>query len=1131
MGGKSGKSPTMTADNLFNQDTVELGLAICEGTIRGLTNGLKTMYVGGTPVESESGDLNFQDLGISIKQGYFDDQPTRYLMGGEASILNSASSISLPANIARTFTTPISFRGTLSFIEIRLLVQALYAGDSGGNIYESSVLLEVKYRKSGETNWRYILKGSQELIEYRKKINTLRHEATDRGLNFDLMTDEEQLEFELSVLKTMKNITTEDIEAFNEGMVDYTTTAVSSVVIMGGAGTSSLRPTSQNVRSVKMVQRHSILADYQEQDPDITLEQLQTQYMALHGKTTSGYIHEICIPIFDNDDDTHDWEIQITRKSRDLTADEKKFSGKEIAIDSIALITEQERSYSKIATCQIVAQHTDRFNQIPDFSGEFDGFMCEVPTNYNPDTRTWAGIWDGRFKRAWTNNNALILRELIMNRDWGKRSVEPMITMDNTSLFEAIQWCDEELKDLSGEMKPRHTFNMVVQEQQNLDDFITLVAGTFHGSVREVMGVNYIFIDRPKTPKFFVCPETILQTDFHFTMADLQTQYNEIKVSFSNADNNYVEDRRRVIDEPSIVRNGYIPYSFQAIGVTNVTEALRQAAYILYTNRDENIFATYSQPRLGHLVNLYDTFYLACKNNGWGNSARIVSYDKSTGIITLRDPILELPENESYSVTYHKPAGLETIQVKTIDGLRLQVIGDNLAFTQHGYLVEETPIIIAGGNYGTPKTFRVIEMNQADSNDVAQGELFTFKTCLVSTSKYSKLDNIWDEENLDLGLEKELVIYKREKTPSKPKNIRLYAMDKGNIEGQLVYKLIFEADIQAPEYEVVWVNEDTGEIRQAYIQNTEDFLAPAFAYDIPVSIRITPINYAGERMDSVIMQRISPSSFIQSQMPGLISMTYDDSLGGVMFTWNEDPVDIFPYGHILVDYRSPSNTKTNIKLNKEARSFTVPFGGSGDYVIQIRYVVTPLEGLGYSGEVLGSVWTYALDAGNIETRLSIPTNLQLNMVKTLAIISSNGQGTLVPAPAGDGFIRSFSFNIPDRVANLEVSSNKQPFSLEYTSASTTAGAAWTELTYFGSNPTLKANVSVVDGNPKIVLQKSDLTQSQTFKLGGWFRVKARYIGGGYDSVKDSDWVMIQIPTNVPSESLFNPEDVYQQQLN
>ena len=427
MGGKKkSKSPTMTADNLFNQDTVELGLAICEGTIRGLTDGLKTFYVAGTPVESETGELNFQDLGISIKHGYFDDQPTRYLMGGEASILNTANSVSLPADITRTFTTPTSFRGTLSFIDIRLLVQALYAGDSGGNVYESSVLLEVKYRKTGDTEWRYVLKGTQEMIEYRKRVNTLRQEAADQGLDFDSMSDEEQLEFELTVLKTTKNITTDDVVAFNEGMIDYNSKAYANGAV--------LLPTSQKGKKKGFNQKHSILADYQKQDPDLTLEQLQTQYMALHGKTTSGYIYETCIPIFDNEDDTHDWEIQITRKSKELTADEKKFSGKEISIESIALITEQERSYSKVAICQVVAQHTDRFNQIPDFSAEIDGFMCEVPTNYNPDTRTWAGIWDGRFKRAWTNNNALILRELIMNRDWGKRSVEPMIKMDNTSL-------------------------------------------------------------------------------------------------------------------------------------------------------------------------------------------------------------------------------------------------------------------------------------------------------------------------------------------------------------------------------------------------------------------------------------------------------------------------------------------------------------------------------------------------------------------------------------------------------------------------------------------------------------------------------------------------------------------------
>ena len=156
-----------------------------------------------------------------------------------------------------------------------------------------------------------------------------------------------------------------------------------------------------------------------------------------------------------------------------------------------------------------------------------------------------------------------------------------------------------------------------------------------------------------------------------------------------------------------------------------------------------------------------------------------------------------------------------------------------------------------------------------------------------------------------------------------------------------------------------------------------------------------------------------------------------------------------------------------------------------------------MEGLGYSGEVAGPVWTYSVDAAEIESKLSVPTDLDLNMVKTMVVSSSSNQGELVPAPIGFGFISSFSFNIPDRLTNLEVASNPQPFALEYTPSSVTTGATWTEFTYFGGNPTLKVNVKTVDGNPKIVLQKSDLTPTQSFKLGGWFRVKARYVEGGF----------------------------------
>ena len=143
MGGKSksGTAPVIKADDMFNQDTVEMGLAIGEGTIYGLTDGLKTMYVDGTPIQSETGELNFQDLGISIRQGYMDDQPLRYFMGGETSTIATSTGVTLPTDITRNFTTPPQFRGRLSFIDIRLAAQALYSGDSKGNVSGSSILM------------------------------------------------------------------------------------------------------------------------------------------------------------------------------------------------------------------------------------------------------------------------------------------------------------------------------------------------------------------------------------------------------------------------------------------------------------------------------------------------------------------------------------------------------------------------------------------------------------------------------------------------------------------------------------------------------------------------------------------------------------------------------------------------------------------------------------------------------------------------------------------------------------------------------------------------------------------------------------------------------------------------------
>lgn len=1131
MGGKSkgGTAPVIKADDMFNQDTVEMGLAIGEGTIYGLTDGLKTMYVDGTPIQSETGELNFQDLGISIRQGYMDDQPLRYFMGGESSTIATSTGVTLPAGITRNFTTPPQFRGRLNFLDIRITASALYAGDSKGNVSGSSVLLEVKYRKTGDTEWRYVLKTSQDLTNYRRRVKTLIQIAEENGLNFETMTEEEQYLFELQVLQTVGNVTAGEIIAENAQMVDYLKVSQGHFNLLVGT------PIAANLRVTQMkggwlsVKHGSILNDYKNQVADLTIEQLQNQFMVIEGKTTAGYIYELSIPVFDDPEDTHDWEIQITRKSRELSADEKRFSGKTISLDAISLITESERTYPKVATCHIVAQHTDRFSQIPEFTGEFDGLMCEVPTNYNPYDHTWSGAWDGNFKRAWTNNNALILRELFMNRDWGKRSTEPLLAMDNTSLLSAAQYCDELLDDMEGIPRPRHTFNMVVQQQQTLDEFIELVAGSFRATTREIFGTVHIFIDRPKIPNFFVSEDTILQTGFQYSMSDLQSQYNDMRVAFTNAENNYQEDRRRIIDEPSILKNGYIPYQMMTVGVTNLTEALRHAVYMMLTNRDEIQFTNFTQPRLGHIVSLYDNFYLLDKNNGWGTGGRIRGYDATTGRITLRDPILMLPQSEQYRIGYHRPAGLSFLQAKSVNPTTLQVVGTATDWQTHGHLIEDMPLMIEGGSYGRGKIFRVLEVSQSDSDDIAQGEIFNFKASNVSTSKYILADNVQNPNMVDLTYETEILTYQRDKEPSEPKNIVMRHRDATDSSGQMAYSLSFTAEIEANQYFIQWVNERTRETRSMYMQSTEGVISPAFPYGEPITLIITSVDQNGSKGKTTTLMNLNLRSEMEAKMPNILSMEYVASQGGIVFSWSEDPADMFEYSRISVAYRSPLQNRADISIPKGTRTFVVPYEGEGSYVLNLAYVIDTDDGLGYTGTIVGNNWTYQLDTSGSTNKLTAPTDLSLRVVSGFNIRRGLVSVETVRAPAGECYIDNFSFRLPSRGSDPALSMFEKPFGIYYNPNTDPATGSWTELGYGSSGDLVFYATTVVPRDPYIAIRRRNLTMLKTFKLGGWFRLVARAADGGVSSPRDSDMVQIRIPLTSGVAEDFDPVDIYNQQ--
>jgi len=86
------------------------------------------------------------------------------------------------------------------------------------------------------------------------------------------------------------------------------------------------------------------------------------------------------------------------------------------------------------------------FNKAPERTWDLKLKKVKVPSNYNPETKTYNGMWDGRFAQGlhWTDNPAWIFYDLATNPIYGlgKFNILPK-NIDKWSLYKISRYCDE----------------------------------------------------------------------------------------------------------------------------------------------------------------------------------------------------------------------------------------------------------------------------------------------------------------------------------------------------------------------------------------------------------------------------------------------------------------------------------------------------------------------------------------------------------------------------------------------------------------------------------------------------------------------------------------------------------------
>ena len=155
----------------------------------------------------------------------------------------------------------------------------------------------------------------------------------------------------------------------------------------------------------------------------------------IKGKTNAKYERAYKIPLTG----TGPWDLRVRR----ITPDNGSATLQNAtSFEAYTEITHVKLRYpnSVLSALRIDAS---QFSSIPQRSWKAKLLKVQVPTNYNPITRAYTGIWDGTFKVAWTDNPAWCFYDIVTQDRYGLGDHIKAVQIDKWSLYTIARYCDE----------------------------------------------------------------------------------------------------------------------------------------------------------------------------------------------------------------------------------------------------------------------------------------------------------------------------------------------------------------------------------------------------------------------------------------------------------------------------------------------------------------------------------------------------------------------------------------------------------------------------------------------------------------------------------------------------------------
>lgn len=348
-------------------------------------------------------------------------------------------------------------------------------------------------------------------------------------------------------------------------------------------------------------------------DGGVWTEVLKTK---ISDKTSANYerAHRIDLPRADSG-----WLIRVRRLTPNSTSE---YVSDKMYIEAVTEVIDAKLRYPNTALLGL-QYDAETFGNVAKVAMDTKGRLLKVPTNYNPATRQYVGMWDGTFKEAYSNNPAWIYYDICTVDRYALGDRLTPLMVDKWSLYRLAQYCDQMVPDGLGGQEPRFTCNVYLQSAEGAFEILTKLAGVFRAIT--FWDGNSIICDAdiPQDTYFTYTRANVIDGNFEYAGTRARDRHNVVKIAWDNPANHYKTEYEFVRDEKAIAEAGQVRIlEIDAWGCTSRGQAQRAGWWALKSEQLETRTVSFKVgldghiPQPGRVIDIADPLFAGRANGG-----------------------------------------------------------------------------------------------------------------------------------------------------------------------------------------------------------------------------------------------------------------------------------------------------------------------------------------------------------------------------------------------------------------------------------------------------------------------------------------------------------------------------------